>query len=211
MRNRKKGEPFPCESGCGTIITPDARRSTRFCKACLCKQLARDPATRAKMVATMSPYYRDPALAHVRKERAAKATETKRADPEYMERLRAHGAALGASRKGKCCPPAGSPIRIAAARKTAERKLAWCPPAYRAEYTRLARNKHGMNAAEARRVIEAQIERDRDRANSEAPVQPSFEEKLAAVRSGEASIVPTFKPKKAMPNMTLGGVTGPIL
>lgn len=57
---------------------------------------------------------------------------------------------------------------------------------------------HG--AEEARRIIAAELAAERNR-----PL--TFEEKLARVRSGEAGVVATFRPHRADPQGTLGGVT----
>lgn len=78
------------------------------------------------------------------------------ADPDLLERRKAHGARVGKlPRRGCHSPERNAKASIAAT----QRYLGWCPPAYRESYRKLVRNS-GIKAADARRMIEEQVARD---------------------------------------------------
>jgi hypothetical protein len=72
-------------------------------------------------------------------------------------------------------------------------KLAWLPPARRDEYDRLVKS---MGAAEARRIIEADLSQ--------------FERQLARVAAG-AKLTTSFRPTTTDHPMTLGGIASGLL
>ena len=78
--------------------------------------------------------------------------------PEERERRRARGTICCNARAAA----AGTEARLKAGRTLSQTRLGWLPVEYRDEYFRL-RSNHKYSAADARRIIEDQIDRDLDR------------------------------------------------
>lgn len=114
-----------------------------------------------------SPNYRSETLRRLWRERGdemrQRISEARRRriaqDPEYRAQLKALCSALGKSGTGNACRPSGSAERQAIAMKVRDKRLAWCPEEYRETYAYLLNKKH-VPAAEARVMIEAQMDRD---------------------------------------------------
>jgi hypothetical protein len=97
--------------------------------------------------------------AEMRRRLSAGWHERFKRDPEFRKKRQAHGSWLASTGKGNACRPAGSPPRVEANRKVRDKRLAWCPEDYRPLYIYLLKKKH-VPAAEARRQVEAQMDRD---------------------------------------------------
>ncbi len=113
--------------------------------------------------------------------------------------------------EGQTLPDAIRPGRVKDPRHPA-RTAAWLPKGAKHIY-RYRDLQRSMSADEAKAIILAEIEQERDAAaqRRKAEHRPlrslSFEEQLQRVRSGEARIVRNIPmPTRALPDMTLGGV-----
>lgn len=142
-------------SDCGTALSPSKQRKGTRCKSCTARAMSRNPATRAKISAAMRKNWADPDQRAVR---VASMTEANRR-PDMIEHRRALGKALNNIGRFARPLPAGHPSRVQAGRTLTERRLAWCPPAYRPTYARLTEI-DGFRAKEARAIVEDQIASD---------------------------------------------------
>ncbi|KUO53179.1 MAG: hypothetical protein APF82_00905 [Sphingomonadales bacterium BRH_c42] len=142
-------------SDCGTALAPSKQRKGTRCKSCTARAMSRNPATRAKISAAMRKNWSDP---DQRAARVASMTEANRR-PDMIEHRRALGKALNNIGRFARPLPAGHPSRVQAGRTLTERRLAWCPPAYRPLYARLTEI-DGFRAKEARAIVEDQIASD---------------------------------------------------
>ena len=152
-------------SDCGTALAPSKARKGTMCKGCTARANARSPEARAKASAALRKAWQRP---DERAARVASMTEANRR-PDMIERRRELGKVLNNVTRFATPLPAGHPSRIQAGRTLTERRIGWCPPAYRPLYERLTVN-DGFRAAEARQIVEAQITAD-----------------VAAMRKGELS------------------------
>jgi hypothetical protein len=136
-----------------------AAKPTTHCRRCSIMRVATDPTLEVKRVQRLRERHDEPAF---RAEHAARLRDTVARlgkDPAFVERRRRNGARLYRDflSKPEIVAHNRSPeVRKAAGRKTSEKRLAWCPAEHRDEYRTLIRAK-GIPAAEARRIIEAQI------------------------------------------------------
>lgn len=142
-------------SDCGAGLSPSKQRKGTRCKSCTARAMSRNPATRAKISAAMRKNWADP---DQRAARVASMTEANRR-PDLIEHRRVMGKALNNIGRFARPLPAGHPSRVQAGRTLTERRLAWCPPAYRDVYARL-KEIDGFRAEEARAIIEGQIAAD---------------------------------------------------
>ena len=178
--------------GCGVPVSKHSR--TCRCRSCSAKHNRADPEMNARRQAALSAKQKTPEMrAKYRAGRLA-LIEKRKDDPQWQEYLRAQGQRLY---RDFCQHPDALKRRCAAAAKAAtrraERNMAWCPPERRADYQKFRKQ---VGAAEARRIIEAEM--------------TPFERQLARVRSG-AALVPTFKPRRADHDFTLGGVAPEVM
>lgn len=113
-------------------------------------------------------------------------------------RLRDEIAAELAARGEQLLPP----IRLGRSSEARSRSKAaqWLPADRRQEYRNLA-HEHGH--AVAKDIMLARIAEER---RAEASRPRTFEEQLARVAAGKATIAPVFRPSRVLPDATLGGV-----
>jgi hypothetical protein len=135
---------------CAAALGHNPRRKGTRCKPCNARAIATSPVHRAAMSRAMVRRWADPNEA-TRLARAISDGIT----PEERERRRQRGT-ISCNARGAA---AGSEARTRAARTLSQTRLGWLPVEYRADYFHLRRN-HKFRAADARRIIEAQIERD---------------------------------------------------
>ena len=130
---------------------------------------------------------------------AACSAGTKRAleDPVKREALRQSGLKTGARNFWR---EQGPEKRAAAIYAIRCNKLAWCPEHYWPMNEEL--RKRGMLLAERQTIIADEVARAERRRI--AALDP-LERQLERLRNG-AQLVPTFKPSRAGPDYTLGGV-----
>lgn len=140
-------------SDCGVSLKPNPRRLGTRCKPCNARVIATSPTHRAAVSRAMSRRWNNPNEA-ARLARAISAGIT----PEERERRRARGTICCNARAAA----AGTEARLKAGRTLSQTRLGWLPVEYRDEYFRL-RSNHKYSAADARRIIEDQIDRDLDR------------------------------------------------
>lgn len=179
-------EPRLC--GCGAALGP--RNTTGRCRSCGCRRAWATPEGREKARA-----------------RSRKAHATMSRDPVQVERRRAWGRHLAANvLSGEAWAKSQTAeARRRAGEKNTERMLGWCPAEYRPLYRQLRHQK--FSAAEARSLIEREVARtaEAEVAALRAAKPATFDEQLAAVAAG-AKVVAKFEPRRADPEMTLGGV-----
>lgn len=156
---------MPCEGNCGRLtrvrpVRADGLR--RLCRECSALRLKTDPEVRRRNAETVKARFKDPEYLarHIEVTRAGKIARLA-IDPEFRERLRAHGRKIGKSGAGNRARPKGHPARKRAGQKAARKKLAWCPEAYLPLYRSLRLQE--MSAAAAREAVLSQIEVDRRR------------------------------------------------
>ncbi len=190
---------FQCEGGCGREIKEFPRRKTRFCRSCIGTVNGQDRAKVEKARASMKKRMQDPAFKAEHIRRTSEGLRARLAsDPEEAERRRQAGRALGKSGLGQAAQGPGSEPRVRVAKMQTERYLGWCPKHLRDLYRDMV-NKKGVRAAEARQIIERQIEAENARLSP-------FEKQLLRVRNGQATVVEKFKPAADIGPYTLGGV-----
>jgi hypothetical protein len=158
---------------CTKPLKPNPRRKGTRCQPCATRAMATDPAKREKCRVAMKKRLADPVERAKLSERCKRGWAAKFArDPEARARLIETGRRVGSLNKGHSLTPAGSPARIAAARKQSEFYMAWCPVEYRDDYHRLVRT-YGVRAADARQMIEQQIAVDLGRYVATGQLQQS--------------------------------------
>lgn len=150
-------ERKPCSTGCGGSYAVSNYRKTHLCRACAARVTARSPEKRAKCSATMLARNADPEFRAARAIAVREGIHRSMQDPEKMARRIANGKRLAASSYHSTQSPEAR-ARAAATRE--ERRMAWCPPAYRALY-REVRKATGVTAADAKAAVLDQIEVDR--------------------------------------------------
>jgi hypothetical protein len=184
----------PCVK-CGAELC--SKNSTGFCRPCFARKNSQDPAVRAKFGAACAAHMK--ANPHLVRERAKKAANTKRANPELMAKL---ADVMRQKVQPKSCTP-----EALARREYKERgknirkaKVPWCPPEYMAEYRWLCDSKL-LLAADARRIIEEKMAADRRRAKATRPELSPFERQERALANGAAIIANDQKPSLANPGI----------
>lgn len=148
------GPALTC-SDCGAALAPSKYRKGTRCKGCTARANSRSPEARAKASAAMRQAWRRP---EERAARVASMTEANRR-PDMIELRRVLGRQLNNVARYAKPLPAGHPSRVQAGRTLTERRIGWCPPAYRPLYSHLTEI-DGFRAAEARAIVEKQIEAD---------------------------------------------------
>lgn len=176
------GRPFPPSK------RPSRRKGTR-CRPCIGASIATMPGVAERKSASMKQRFADPSHLEKHAARIKAGIHASMQNPERLEQMRQRGKELGKLKNGFNSYPPGHPDRIAAARKSAETKLAWCPPDYRADYRKLLGM--GFSAAEARPMIINQIKADASRAAREMTGVSAFAKARGAMRylaqAGEAA------------------------
>lgn len=140
-------------SDCGRDLPHNPRRKGTRCKPCSARAVATSPGHREAVSRAMSRRWADPNEAF----RLGKAISAG-IGPEERQRRRERGSICCNARAAA----AGTEARLKAGRSLSRTRLGWLPPEYRDDYFHL-RSNFKYRAAEARRIIEAQIERDLER------------------------------------------------
>jgi len=144
---------------------PDACRAKkrgRMCRPCVLVAINADPDIQARRLA-----------------RSAATIRAKMSDPEFAEKMRQNGLKHGVKNLRAAMPGfQTAEHRAKMSRLRTETMLGWCPLEYRDEYRRLcaAGSSLRFSAAEARRIIEEQIEADRRRYLQTGQLQASKRE-----------------------------------
>ncbi len=198
-------DTFQCKGGCGREIKNFPRRKTPYCRTCNGVAIGSDPERAEKSRRAMKDLMRDPLFRARHVQRTAEGLRRRLADdPEEAARRREVGRALGKSGLGHAVQGPGSEPRMRVGRMQTERLLGWCPRHLRDQYRDLV-NKKGVRAAEARQIIERQVEAENARLSP-------FEKQLLRVRNGQATVVDKFKPRRDDTGpFTLGGVSTGLL
>lgn len=159
------------EPGCGATVSRGSK--TGYCRTCssrrVCARMNADPAIKAKAKATMSGWTREQRFAKVRhllgrEIPPQEAAERSRRGHELVAMMRADPEIA----KRRLSPE----VRKRAGAKRTATMLAWCPIEYRDAYMRLV-NRHKIAAADARAMIERQIETDLERYQRTGKLQAS--------------------------------------
>lgn len=164
---------------CGKDITDD--NVTGFCGPCN----LRSPITEARRQAALrAKWENDPAWrAEVRARMKKVGTEAGR-DPVLTARRREHGKIQYATYLNT--PEVRAKVKATrpmVGKKIRDKKLAWCPPAYRDEYLFLLKNKK-VRKAEAKEMILATIDLDKERRERARANLSPFERQELALQSG---------------------------
>lgn len=145
---------------CGQMLRRDPRRKGPRCQRCNARAMSQSPEKREKCRAAMLRRFDDPHYAARHREQCMAGQQAAMAAKPELRALRVElGRRVGRLGMGQTRKRAGSPERVAAGRKRSETVLGWCPVEYRPEYRRL-RRQCPMSAAEARAMVEQQIEKD---------------------------------------------------
>ncbi|CAH0355331.1 hypothetical protein [Sphingobium sp. CECT 9361] len=160
-------------STCGAPRTNHPRRTTTLCQACSRKANGSNPSRIAKSRAIMKAHFADPVF---KAQNLAKAHDGLRrmlaANPERLAVLREQARALGLGKVGHAAMPKGSEPRRRAVASRLRNYYQWCPIEYRDDYKRLIYSK-GLNAADARAIIERQIQVDMEKFHVTGQLQQS--------------------------------------
>lgn len=144
---------FPCENKCGAMCRERKGRKTRLCSLCNAR------ANGVKMrVRCDDPDW----VAALGRKISATRRDRMECDPEFRDRQREAGSALGRLGLGMQQYGKGHPRRMAAGASISAAKLRWCAPAYRPLYRQLRRGKN-LLAAEGRAATIEQFEREKNR------------------------------------------------
>lgn len=145
------GKPLPQSK------RPERRKGTR-CRPCIAASVSRMPGVAEKKSQTQRKKFEDPQYLALHSARIKAGIRKSMERPERLEQMRERGRLVGTEHLGFRRFGPGSPERIAAAKKSAETKMAWCPHGYRADYR--ATLKILGDAAAAREVTLNQIRAD---------------------------------------------------
>jgi hypothetical protein len=141
-------------SQCPAELGPQ-NRSGR-CRSCSLERMRTDPAICEKRRQTLKTLCADPVFAERRREAVKRGVRA--LGPAHIEKLRANGRIVGKANLTSPEVQARSHSPECRERRRLARQetmLGWCPPERRDDYRFLLRKKVG--AAEARRIIEAEI------------------------------------------------------
>ena len=157
-----------CE--CGTKLAHNPRRKGNRCQPCAMRAVATDPGKRAKSSIAMKAFYEKPGAREAHGASVSRAyRERVKADPAHKKRFQEIGRRLGTSDK-RGHEPAGSPARKLAGKRQSATVLADIPLEYRDEHRKRVKN-HGIKAADSKRMVAEQIERDTERFLSSGKLQ----------------------------------------
>lgn len=143
---------------CQTCGNPVSRQSRKgYCRPCSAKRLQTDPQIVATRAAAIAEYVTRPDV--IERNRRKIATYMANMPAADREKRRQHGHRLVKrylSTPENVALVTSPEIRAKATARLKETRLGWCPPEKRAEYEHLVRIGR-VPAAEARRIIEAEI------------------------------------------------------
>lgn len=140
---------------CGKPVSKQSRKG--FCRPCAARRLQTDPEIVATRAAALAEYCARPDVIESNRQRLASYMANMPAADR--EARRQHGRQLVKrylSTPENCALVTSPEIRAKATARLRETRLGWCPPEKRAEYQHLVRVGR-VPAAEARRIIEAEI------------------------------------------------------
>lgn len=157
-----------CE--CGTKLGHNPRRKGNRCQPCAARAVANDPVKRAKSSEAMKAFYAKPGAREETGKRVSKALRHRmKTDPVFQKRFEEMGRRLGTSdQRGH--EPAGSPARKLAGQRQSATVLGDIPLEYRDEHRKRVKN-HGIKAADSKRMVAEQVERDTERFLSSGKLQ----------------------------------------
>jgi hypothetical protein len=144
-------------SDCGTRISPQSVKGR--CRRCAIAVMNADPAYCARRAEANRRKANDPAYRVKLLRNLAEANRAWRQTPEGKETLRELGRKAIARTMEPGMREKWAAGRAGAGRKRHETVMAWCPPEYRAEYSRLVRTK--VKAAVAKERILSIVEQDK--------------------------------------------------
>lgn len=183
---------------CGIGITRAS--GTGRCRACLNKFRAKDPAYRAAQKAGIRRKWdTDPAFRAKMNGIAAENSRKALENPEWRAYLRERGKKLyhEVLKRPDVMEKCKAAVR-ANSYKVREARIGWCPPEWRDEYYHLTVTKRFL-AAEAKRIILAQIEQDRKRKAAAAETLSPFERQERALARGAKLVANDTAPSLANP------------
>lgn len=164
-------------SDCGAALKPNPRRKGTRCKPCSARAIATSAEHRKAVSRAMARRWADPNQAFA----LARAISAGISEEE-RERRRQRGRICCNARAAA----AGSEARARASIALSRARLGWLPPEYRADYFHLRRSLK-YRAAEARQIIEQQIDRDLDRYLASGVLPQTQRLKAAAKAQGARS------------------------
>jgi hypothetical protein len=139
---------------CSDCPSPISTRSKGRCRSCTTRQSHSDPAYQAHRIARLKEATNTPEIRAARSELAKRFHAERALSPEWAERRRALGFALGDRiRRDPKVQASVKRGHVSAAMKRHENRLGWCPVERLDEYRKLRRK---VGAVEARRIIEAE-------------------------------------------------------
>lgn len=139
---------------CGARV--GRKNKTGFCRQCCGRANWNRPGFAERQKAGIKKALQDnPQLRAAYANRARRAGEKARSDPEFAEKMRQRWIDGRYWERGNAVAPPGSEPRQRAGKAISERRLRWCPPILRDQYRNLVNNKR-MKAADARRFLEEQ-------------------------------------------------------
>lgn len=174
--NRTRGAICRALKNSGLRIDPDKAAERRLQSIAARKGQPRKSPTpeplhvKRKRIEAVRAFYATEAGLALRARRSAEL-KAHRAKPEVKEILRKAGKASG------------------------EKRMAWCPPHLRETYRTLAHGGKGYTAAEAKALLQPEIER----------FKQTHEGRLWLLQSGKGKLVAAFVPTRALPDKSLIG------
>lgn len=149
-------------SDCGTDLKPNPRRTGTRCRSCIAIFIATDPEIRARARAGIRAAMKDKDMLRRRGRKISAARKLRmQTDPDFAAREIEKARKMGLSHTGMQRHGSGSEPRQRAAKTLSRTKRRGIPNGYWDEYQRVRKN-YGAPAAEARRIVSEQAERDRN-------------------------------------------------
>lgn len=169
----------PCQcAGCGKPIT--AKAKTGRCRVCKNHFLNSQPDFKAARAAGNRKKWEDPDFREKMRDVCKEIGKANRTDPVRRAKL----VEIGKNSVARLHSPENrAKVRAKQdiiARKISERAMAWCPVEYRESYRHLTLRKN-IVAADARKIILAQVRKDQERET--AKLSP-FERQMRALERG---------------------------
>ena len=185
-------------SDCPSTITKKSK--TGRCRSCAARANMANPQHREKLTSALRVVKASPEHRAIAAAASRGFHERLKDDPKFQATQRANGLRLRAQYDASAAAQAANlASRARAGQVHSARILKWCPAERRPHYRAIRKF---VGAAEARRLIEEEIARDKARAKA-AP--ETFESQMARIAAGAAVMAaPDFR--TAGPAHTLGGV-----
>lgn len=184
-----------------------SRNKSGRCRSCSARALNACPHHAAKRAAGIARAASTPEGRAKLAANARKLNATYWKEPENAVRRSEHGKHIYAT---VLCRPDVRELNAAAVSVAAKRRwksyLSWCPPEHRAWYQHLVRSKH-VRAAEAKRIVLEHVASEKARRKAER----TFEEKLALLEQGKATVSNNLRIRSPEPSYSLIGNSGGML